>query len=73
MEERLLSQASKVLLKAIVQAIFTFGMSCIKLPVGLRKDIVQCDVNFGGVNGGSIGKFTRRIEKLYVDPKLLDV
>lgn len=72
MEERLLSQASKVLLKAIVQ-VFTFGMSCIKLPVGLRKDIVQCDVNFGGVNGGIIGKFTRRIEKLYVDPKLLDV
>ena len=43
MEERLLSQASKVLLKAILQAIFTFGMRCFKLPVGLCKDITQGD------------------------------
>ena len=43
MEERLLSQASKVLLKAILQAIFTFGMRCFKLPVGLCKDIAQGD------------------------------
>ena len=41
MEERLLSQASKVLLKAILQAIFAFGMRCFKLPLGLCKDIAQ--------------------------------
>ena len=43
MEERLLSQASKVILNAIVQAIFTFSMSYFKLPMGLCKDITQGD------------------------------
>ena len=43
MEERLLSQASKVLLNAIVQEIFTFGMRYHKLPMGLCKDIAQGD------------------------------
>ena len=39
-KEKLLSQASReVLLKAIVQAIPTFAMSCFKLPVGLCNDI----------------------------------
>ena len=39
-KEQLLSQASReILLKAVVQAIPTFAMSCFKLPVGLCHDI----------------------------------
>ena len=39
-KEKLLSQAGReILLKAVVQAIPTFAMSCFKLLVGLCKDI----------------------------------
>ena len=39
-KEKLLSQAGReVLLKAVVQAIPTFTMSCCKLPVGLCNEI----------------------------------
>lgn len=39
-KEQLLSQAGReVLLKAVVQAILVFAMSCFKLPVGLCHDI----------------------------------
>ena len=39
-KEKLLSQAGReILLKAVVQVIPTFAMSCFKLPVGLRHEI----------------------------------
>ena len=40
LEEKLLSQASReILIKAVVQAILTYTMSCFKLPVSLCNDI----------------------------------
>lgn len=48
-KENLLSRAGKeILIKAIVQAIPTFAMSCFKLPTGLCKDIESLICRFGG-------------------------
>ena len=67
-KERLLSQVGKeVLLKAVVQAIPTFAMSCFKLPKGLIQDIKRLIRKFGGDKGGINIKFIGRIGRLCVN------
>ena len=53
-KEKILSQARReILLKAVVQAIPTFAMSCFKLPVGLCKEIeMQIRKFWWGERGG---------------------
>ena len=67
-KERLLSQVGKeVLLKAIVQVIPTFAMSCFKLPKGLIQDIKRLIRKFFGDKGGINIKFIGRIRRLCVN------
>ena len=67
-KERILSQVGKeVLLKAIVQVIPTFAMSCFKLPKGLIQDIKRLIRKFFGDKGGINIKFIGRIGRLYVN------
>ena len=68
-KEKLLSQVGrKFLLKAMVQAIPTFTMSCFKLPLGLCHDI-EIIRNFGRDNWESKEKFTRRVGSHCVNQK----
>lgn len=57
--EKLLSQTGKeVLLKAVVQAISTFTMSCFCLPVAFAKTLRCLSENFGGNKGEIEEKFS---------------
>jgi hypothetical protein len=52
-KEKLLSQAGReVLIKAVIQAIPTYAMSCFKFPAGLCAELVVWPQDFGGVSVG---------------------
>ena len=57
-KEKLLSQVGcEVLIKAVIQAIPTYAMSCFKFPTGLCDEICPWQPDFGGVNRMEGGKF----------------
>ena len=58
-KEKLISQAGReILIKAVVQAISTYTMSCFKLPIGLCSKIESLIRRFGGGRKENRGKFT---------------
>ena len=74
-KEKLLSQADReILLKAVVQAIPTFAMSCFKLPGGLCDEIEALIRKFfwgqKGGGGGRKEKFIGKNGRLYVSLNL---
>ena len=70
-KEKLLSQAGKeVLLKAIVQAILTFAMSCFRLPVGLCQDIEMLIRKFWWVQKGERRKIHCSKWEVLCKPKM---
>jgi hypothetical protein len=57
-KEKLLSQAGReILIKAVIQAIPTYAMSCFKFPAGFVLILVLWLPDFGGVKGGMSAKF----------------
>ena len=70
-KEKLLSQAGKeVLLKAVVQAIPTFAMSCFRLPIGLCQDIEMLIRKFWWGQRGDRRKIHWRKWEVLCKPKL---
>ena len=70
-KEKLLSQAGKeVLLKAVVQAIPTFAMSCFRLPVGLCQDIEMLIRKFWWGQRGDRRKIHWKKWEILCKPKL---
>ena len=66
-KEKLLSQASReILLKAVVQAIPTFAMSCFKLPVGLCHEIEALIHKFFWGQKGEQGKIHWKNGRFFV-------
>ena len=70
-KEKLLSQAGKeVLLKAVVQAISTFAMSCFRLPVGLCQNIEMLIRKFWWSQRGDRRKIHWKKWNVLCKPKL---
>ena len=70
-KEKLLSQAGKeVLLKAVVQAIPTFAMSCFRLPMGLCQDIEMLIRKFWWGQRGDRRKIHWKKWEVLCKPKL---
>ena len=70
-KEKLLSQARKeVLLKAVVQAISTFAVSCFRLPVGLCQDIEMLICKFWWGQKGDRRKIHWRKREVLCKPKM---
>ena len=57
-------------MKAVVQAIPTFAMSCFKLPIGLCNDIEKLIRKFGGYKEEIDEKSIWKIGRLYVNQRL---
>ena len=69
-KEKILSQAGKeVLLKAVIQAIPTFAMSCFRLPIGLCQDIEMLIRKFWWGQRGDRRKIHWAKWKVFCHPK----
>ena len=57
-------------MKAVVQAVPTFAMSCFKLPIGLCNDIEKLIRKFGAYKEEIDEKSIWKIGRLYVNQRL---
>lgn len=70
-KEKLLSQVGReVLIKAVIQTIPTYMMSCFKLPKVLIKDLEILTRKFGGGMAVIVGRFTGSIGRNFAKLKM---